>query len=337
MRIRSGLLGLAMAGAGVALLTGCSGASSGETSAQTPATVSANSAASASAMTNPSREASVSQAHPASVVFTPPPESAIPDTPFGDMVRKGEAIFTHTRANAGAYVGNDLNCSNCHLNAGRRANSAPLWAAYVRYPMYRSKNHRVNSYTERLQGCFRFSMNGKAPPPDSEIIKALTIYSYWLAKDAPTGATLKGVGFPKQGFTPPQPPSYARGKKVYASSCALCHGDNGQGQKAAGTVVFPPLWGSGSFNWGAGMHKLNNAAAFIKANMPFSRGGTLSDQDAWDAAMFMDSHERPQDPRFTGDVAATRKKYHDSKWSLYGTKVNGHVLGSAPAGKTGVH
>jgi thiosulfate dehydrogenase len=76
------------------------------------------------------------------------------------------------------------------------------------------------------------------------------------------------------------------------------------------------------------MHELQNAAGFIKANMPLGLGGTLNDQDAWDVALFMDSHERPQDPRFTGSVEATRAKYHDSPNSMYGHTVNGHVLGS---------
>jgi thiosulfate dehydrogenase len=79
------------------------------------------------------------------------------------------------------------------------------------------------------------------------------------------------------------------------------------------------------------MHELDNAAAFIKANMPLSRGGTLSDQDAWDVAMFMDAHERPQDPRYTGNLAETRAKYHDTPQSLYGTEVDGRVLGAHPA------
>jgi thiosulfate dehydrogenase len=267
----------------------------------------------------------VASAH--SAAFAPPSEASIPDNEFGKMVRKGEQIFTHTQKYAGKYVGNQLNCSNCHLNAGRRPDSAPLWAAWVRYPRYRSKNDKINSYADRLQGCFRFSMNGKAPPADGEVITALSAYSYWLATGAPTGKDLKGFGYPKQGYKPPKTPDYARGKKVFKSHCALCHGDDGQGQQVAGQTVFPALWGPESFNWGAGMHSVKTAAAFIKANMPLSRGGTLSDQQAWDVAYYMDSHERPQDPRFTGNVAATRKKYHDSKWSLYGKKVNGHLLG----------
>ena len=82
-----------------------------------------------------------------------------------------------------------------------------------------------------------------------------------------------------------------------------------------------------SFNWGAGMANINNAAGFIKANMPLGQGGTLTDQQAWDVATFIDSHERPQDPRFTGDVAQTRAQFHDSEYSLYGTQVGGKLLG----------
>ena len=263
--------------------------------------------------------------------FSPPPESAIPNGPFGDLVRQGRAIFVHTSENAKAYVGNGLSCSNCHLDAGRLANSAPLWGAYVAYPQYRGKNQHVNSFAERLQGCFKFSMNGKAPPLDSHVMLALETYAYWMATGAPVGAKMAGAGYPKKSFKPPQPANYARGKTVYEHSCALCHGPHGQGQQVAGKNVFPPLWGPESFNWGAGMHQLNNAAAFIKANMPFSRGDTLSDQDAWDVAMYMDAHERPQDPRYQGNLAETRKLYHNTPMSLYGTTVDGRLLGAHPA------
>lgn len=308
-------------------LAACSGRDAGPAAAQAPGSATGEnpSAASTPAAARHTEAGAQSAALPS---FTPPPDSAIPNDPFGAMVRQGRDIFVHTQQYAKEYVGNGLTCQNCHLDAGRRANSAPLWAAYVRYPRYRAKDEMVNSFAERLQGCFRFSMNGKPPPADSEVIKALTAYAYWLATGAPTGKDLAGFGYPTQDFKPPQAPSYARGQQVYASHCALCHGADGQGQKAASQYVFPPLWGPESFNWGAGMGNVNNAAAFIKANMPFSRGGTLSDQDAWDVAMYVDGHERPQDPRFDGNVASTRKRYHESKWSLYGTEVDGHLLGS---------
>ena len=262
----------------------------------------------------------------AALVFTPPLESAIPAGPFGDMVRQGEAIFRDTPRYAGRYIGNHLSCANCHLDAGRLANSAPLWAAYVAYPAYRKKNHQVNSYAARLQGCFRFSMNGKPPPAGSKVLLALESYSYFLAKGAPTGISLAGRGYPKLS-PPPQKMDYASGKIVYQQKCALCHGPEGAGQAAGGAAIFPALWGAQSYNWGAGMAAINNAADFVKANMPLSQGGSLTVQQAWDVALFIDSHERPQDPRFLGATASTRAKFHNTPMSMYGEKVNGRLLG----------
>ncbi|MGC1304361.1 MAG: c-type cytochrome [Caulobacteraceae bacterium] len=262
-------------------------------------------------------------------VFAPPPESAIPKSDFGRQVALGRAIFDDPGRYAHAFVGNDLKCSNCHLGEGRVADSAPLWGAYVAYPQYRAKNGHVNTFAERLQGCFRFSENGKAPPLGDPVLVALESYAYFLAKGAPTGVKLPGAGFPKL----PKSASldYSRGQDIYTANCALCHGFDGAGQAARGQVVFPPLWGPRSYNWGAGMAQINNAAGFIKANMPLGKGGSLTDQQAWDVATFVDSQPRPQDPRFTGDLAGTRRKFHDPTYSMYGKTANGVLLGGPEA------
>lgn len=263
----------------------------------------------------------------ATAAFTPPAESTLPDGDYGKVIRLGQQVFMETGKYASRYVGNNLNCVNCHLDAGRQANSAPLWAAFIHYPAFRSKTGKVDTLASRIQGCFEFSMNGKAPPADDAIITALQTYAFWMAKGAPVGTPVPGSGYPKLK-KPALPADYARGEKVYTQNCALCHGADGLGQRAGDKQVFPPLWGPKSFNWGAGMHQLANASGFIQANMPLGKGGTLSEQDAWDVAVFMNSHERPQDPRFKGSVAETRKQYHDTDDSLYGMTVNGHVLGS---------
>ena len=268
--------------------------------------------------------------------FRPPSRDAYPDGKMGDTVRLGEAVFnaTNTEPVSAPYVGNRQICSGCHLDAGRLANSAPLWASWVAYPAYRNKNDKVNTFIERVQGCFTYSMNaqaskaGHAPSANSDVMVALVSYAYWLASGAPTGdQRMAGRGFveldePAQGFDP------KRGEAVYRDKCAVCHGTDGQGQTARGEIVFPPLWGAESFNWGAGMHKVNTAAAFIKLNMPFGLAdpvageSLLTDQQAWDVAAYMNSHERPQDPRFEGDLAETRKKFHDSRFDYYGTLSN---------------
>lgn len=262
----------------------------------------------------------------APVAFSPPSDDAIPAGSFGEMVRAGERIFTETGAQARAFVGNDLRCASCHLDRGRLAGSAPLWAAYVAYPAFRSKNGHVNTFAERLQGCFRYSMNGKAPPLGDPVLVALESYAAFLARGAPVGENLPGRGYPE--LSEPPKLDLVAGAQIYAAKCALCHGGRGEGQATAdGRIVFPPLWGARAYNWGAGMSSIRNAAGFIKANMPFSQGGSLSDPEAWNVAAFIDGQERPQDPRFNGSVAEIRKAHHDDPLDLYGQTVNGVVLG----------
>lgn len=259
--------------------------------------------------------------------FVPPDARQIPDTPMGAVIRRGEQIFLQTGTNAPGFVGNHLNCVNCHLDAGRKAQSAPLWGAYPLYPAYRSKTKHVDTFSERLRGCFTYSMNGKAPDPGDEVLVALEAYAYWMAQGAPVGQKLPGAGYGKVAV-PAKAPDYQRGQAVFTAQCVLCHGADGQGQRSGEVQVFPPLWGTRSYNWGAGMHEVDKAAAFIQANMPLGRGGTLSAQDAWDVSTYINSQQRPQDPRFTQDVATTRAQFHDSPYSLYGTTVNGRLLGS---------
>ena len=249
-------------------------------------------------------------------VFTPPAESDIPKNEFGDMILLGKNIFVNTQQYAKSYVGNGLNCTNCHLDNGRKADSAPLWAAYGLYPAYRKKTGQVDTIGSRIQGCFRYSMNGKAPALDSKEMTALVTYHYWLAKGAPTGVKLPGQGYLALA-KPAMEPDITRGAEVYKNNCALCHGANGEGTQANGAFAFPPLWGKDSFNWGAGMHRVDTAAGFIKANMPYGRGGMLTDQQAWDVAVFMNSHERPKDPRAKGSITQARDQFHDEN-CLYG-------------------
>nr|WP_243415235.1 c-type cytochrome [Altererythrobacter segetis] len=265
--------------------------------------------------------------------FQPPPESAIPAGPEGEAIRRGMEIFVHTGTAARQYAGSSLTCSNCHLDGGRMANASPMWAAWVNYPAYRAKNGMINTMEDRLRGCFTYSMNaqaapaGRPPPYGSDVYRDLEMYIAWLATGAPTRTEMKGRGYLEltptaDGHDP------TRGAKVFASNCAACHGDDGQGMKNPdGTYTYPPLWGPHSFNWGAGMGMVANAAGFIKANMPLGNGYSLTEQEAWDVAAYVDSHERPPDPRQKGTtIEATRKAHHQSG-DYYGQAIGGDLLG----------
>jgi thiosulfate dehydrogenase len=242
-------------------------------------------------------------------------------------------IFLHTGSAAARYVGSSLTCGNCHLDGGRAANASPMWAAWVSYPAYRAKDGTINTMEDRIRGCFTYSMNAQAspargpPPYGDEIYRDLQTYFAWLATGAPTHAKMKGAGYlklpkPAEAYDP------ERGAKVFANNCAACHSADGQGQKNPdGTYAFPPLWGPHSFNWGAGMGKVANAAGFIKANMPFGQGYSLTDQQAWDVAAFVDSRERPSDPRQKKATIQETRKAHHADGDYYGQVVDRDLLG----------
>lgn len=220
----------------------------------------------------------------------PPPLESAPQDKYGDMVRLGHAIFTDTPSKAARYVGNQLSCTNCHLDAGRQANAAPLWAAFVSYPAWRAKTDRVDTFDDRVQQCFRYSLNGIPPALGSIELIAIAAYGHFLAGGLPVDPNTPGRGFPLLAKTA-HDPNRDRGRTVYRQHCASCHGDNGGGQPG-----IPPLWGFQSYNKGAGMANVHTAASFIKANMPLGNP-ILSDQQALDVAAYMNSQVRPPDPR----------------------------------------
>ena len=227
--------------------------------------------------------------------FVPPPLSAMPGGQYGALVHDGYRIFMNTPKYAGQYVGNALSCKDCHLDGGRKPGAVPIWAAYGMYPAYQAKARQVISYQQRLQQCFQFSENGYPPPLDSQVVRALTAYSHWLATGAPVGVQMPGRGLRPVPETAHGPDPVA-GRNIYIDQCSTCHGYDGHGLKADGKYVVPPLWGPASFNRGAGMARLPIAAAFIKANMP-ENNATLTDQEADDVAAWMELQNRPADPR----------------------------------------
>jgi thiosulfate dehydrogenase len=161
---------------------------------------------------------------------------------------------------------------------------------------------KVIDFEERINGCFRRSMNGKPLDRDSREMKAMLAYIDWMKGNYNPKDSIPGRGNGKVPDT--LIPDEANGKLVYEKQCALCHGTNGQGVRDAdGTQAIPPVWGDDSFNIGAGIARTFTAAAFVKSNMPiaatlqFPLGqGGLTDQEAVDVAQYFSHLPRPDFP-----------------------------------------
>lgn len=245
------------------------------------------------------------------------------------VIRRGYDLFVNTQQLRGENVFNDMNCKSCHMGEGRLPFSAPVWPAAVVLPNFRPKNQQVNNLEERIAGCFSYSMNGKPPEYGSDNMVALAAYHQWLAKGVPIYqlGDYYGRGYPIDKA--PETPSFERGKKLYTASCAICHSEDGSGMRVNDQPHFPAVWGDLSYNWGAGIIRNFTLAGFIHHNMPLGQPYTMSVQDSWDLAEYINSHERPQDPRYTGDVKETRAKYLETfhKHGYYGEEKQGRLLG----------
>ncbi|WP_394756753.1 c-type cytochrome [Rhodoferax sp.] len=230
----------------------------------------------------------------------------------GQLVR-GMRLHLETKALLPQNVGNALNCTSCHLNAGTVADGSPFVGVSAFFPSYAPRAGRVITLEDRINGCFRRSMNGKPLPVDSADMKAMVAYFDWMKKETKPQDKVAGRGVGKVDMA--IKPNLENGKQVYATQCAVCHGKDGEGLKQAdGSFIYPPLWGDDSFNIGAGMARTYTAAAFVKRNMPigfhekFPLGqGGLSDQESVDVAEYFTHQPRPDYPDKVKDWPKDKK------------------------------
>src|SRR6266508_7022529 len=155
-----------------------------------------------------------------------PPDSLIPSGPYGDAVRRGRALLTATRDSLPAHVGNKLRCTSCHLDEGRRESGS--WVGvFARYPQYRARSGSVETIDYRVNDCFRRSMNGTALDPAGADMRDIVAYFAFLSR----GVTVSPPAGPNArlqrwaSFTA----DTAAGARVFAASCAKCHGAAGEG------------------------------------------------------------------------------------------------------------
>jgi len=157
---------------------------------------------------------------------------------------------------------------------------------YGRYPQYRSRSNSIESIQDRVNECFRRSLNGTRIAPDGPDMRDIVAYFAFLSRGVPVGPPPSGAS-PRARWATFKADT-AAGREIFRVVCAGCHGPAGGGTSAA-----PPLWGPQSYNIGAGMARVRTAAAFIAENMPFDRPGSLTDQQAFDVASYVNAQPRP--------------------------------------------
>lgn len=220
-----------------------------------------------------------------------PREADIPDDSMGASIRRGLSLLRFTPESLPAYATSGLRCTSCHQEDGIKVTGGALTGSHARFPKYMPRSGTVIALGDRINYCFTRSLAGNALPLESREMTDLLAYLKFISVDVPVGTNLTGFdGLVKM----PEPlvGDVARGEALYVGkTCATCHGPDGQGMG-----ILPPLWGPKAYSIGASMAREERAASFIYHNMPQTMPGTLTPQEAFDLAAYINGKPRPDSP-----------------------------------------
>jgi len=239
-----------------------------------------------------------------SIEWHAPDINALPPGPASDQVRYGKDLIANTAIYLGpkgsvASISNGMNCQNCHLDAGTRLNSNSFAAVAATYPKFKYRSGKFESIEFRINECMERSLNGKQLDSLSKEMQAMKAYLLWMGNNLRIKPTASLSGTVRLSFLSRAADTTA-GKIVFLSKCSSCHGQQGKGlfRPDSASYLYPPLWGSNSYNVSAGLYSISKLAGFIKYNMPFATAASagnppLTDEEAWDVAAFINSQQRP--------------------------------------------
>lgn len=238
------------------------------------------------------------------------------------LLRETASVLGPDQADpAKRYSGTRMACASCHIDIGTEPGTLSLLQTSTRYPRFSGRDGSERDLRDRINGCMQRSMNGRPLPRNSLEMIAMEAYILDLGSQfAAMGETRRSPDEPSAFQEPDRAANVAAGRTVYEERCEVCHGQDGEGLKATADpgdgYLFPPLWGSDSFNNGAGMHRVLTAGRFIKARMPLG-DANLTDDQAYDVAAYINSHPRPQMSNLELDYPELTNKPVDSPYPPY--------------------
>jgi len=228
--------------------------------------------------------------------------NTITDTKLKEQVVYGKELIVHTAKYFGPNgsvlkISNGLNCQNCHLQAGTAIFGNNFGSVASLYPKFRARSGAVENLYKRINDCFERSLNGRAIDTLGKEMQAMVAYINFTGSNVAKGKKAEGSGLKELAWLD-RAADPEKGIQVFTTKCQSCHQANGEGVFATDKTeyTYPALWGSSSFNDGAGLYRISNFAKYVKCNMPQGttyKSPQLTDEEAWDVAAFVISQARP--------------------------------------------
>ena len=255
-----------------------------------------------------------------------PDPQTLPEGREEQLIAYGRDLIARTGDYFGAYglvrpnSVNDLNCQNCHLDAGSKPFGNNYAAVAATYPKVRARSGLPEDISFRVNDCFMRSLDGQPLDTNSREMRAIVAYIRWLGSNVPAKQTPKGSGILRLPY-PDRAADPDKGQAVYTAKCASCHGPDGAGLPIPESPRnYPPLWGMKSYSEAAGLFRVSRFAGYVKANMPFGatyQNPQLTDEEAWDVAAFVNSQPRPKHRFLAQDWPDISKKPIDHPFGPY--------------------
>ena len=233
-----------------------------------------------------------------------------------NRILRGFRLFMNSAEAGSRFSGGTMTCNNCHPNGGQRENALPLVGVDLAFPEYNKRSGRIFVLEERIIGCLLRSVNatrtkdrgvvirhenelaGSTLSPEAEEVQDLAAYIRWLSagRNIPKDIPWRGHNtLPVSVILPISKLDPKLGEQFYNENCSSCHGTDGQGV-VIGDKRPGPLWGTNSWNDGAGAARTYTLAGMIRNWMPYLNPGSLTDEQSQHIAAYITSKPRPQFP-----------------------------------------
>lgn len=196
-----------------------------------------------------------------------------PDDELTPFIERGKDLLDGSES-ISDEEGDKLSCMSCHAD-GDDTDGESLVGVTSEYPKYDDRNDAVITMEEKVNDSIMHTLNGEPISYDSEEMRSIIAFLTYISK----GESYEEHQDDKtvEDFSNPD---LDNGEALY--------------EKKIKDASPPDLFGKNSFTDGSTLSRMSVMTDYVKNYLPEDDPGSLSDQEATDAAAYILSQDRPE-------------------------------------------